>query len=129
VYPDNCTEVGPKEAVLHKYLQPLFKVLGRVIKRINYHQMSPGRLGKRGGGVMYRVICMMLLQYQGAFIKCFVILSELGALGLLFLILNPTTMWMIHLNIAERKERELQSRMPICRVLKPQHSDTLYCKS
>ena len=50
--------------------------------------------------VMYLVICMTLMQRQGAFIKCFVSLSELGALGLLFLILNLTTTWVIHLNIA-----------------------------
>ena len=49
---------------------------------------------------MYLVICMTLMQCQGAFIKCFVILSELGALGLLFLVLNLTTTWVIHLNVA-----------------------------
>ena len=78
---------------------------------------------------MYLVICMMLMQRQGVFIKCFVILSELEALGLLFLILNLTRMWVIHLNIAERYERELQSWMHICSVLKPWHSDVLNCKS
>jgi len=39
---------------------------------------------------------------SGVFIKCFVILPELGALELLFLILNPTTTWASHLNVAER---------------------------
>ena len=34
--------------------------------------------------------------------KICIFLSELGALWLLFLILNPTTTWVIHLNIAER---------------------------
>jgi len=34
------------------------------------------------------------------FIKFCIFLSELGALGILFLILNLTTMWVIHLNVA-----------------------------
>ena len=47
-------------------------------------------------------LCVMLMQCQGVFIKCFVILSELGALGLLFFILNLRMTWVIHLNVAER---------------------------
>jgi len=49
---------------------------------------------------MYLVICMMLMQCQGVFIKFCIFISELGALRLLFLILNLTMMWVIHLNIA-----------------------------
>ena len=52
--------------------------------------------------VMYRVICVTLMQRQGVFIKFCIFRSELGALGLLFLILNLTTTWVIHLNVAER---------------------------
>ena len=52
--------------------------------------------------VMYQVICVTLMQRQGVFIKFCIFLSELGALGLLFLILNLTTTWVIHLNVAER---------------------------
>jgi len=40
------------------------------------------------------------MQPQGTFIKFCIFLSELGALRLLFLILNPKTMWVIHLNVA-----------------------------
>ena len=55
-----------------------------------------------GTVVMYQAICMTLVQCQGVFIKFCIFLYELGALGLLFLILNPTTTWVIHLNVAER---------------------------
>ena len=45
---------------------------------------------------------MTLMQHQGMFIKCSILFSGLGALELLFLILNPIMRWATHMDVAER---------------------------
>jgi len=75
---------------------------------------------------VFGVICMMLVQCQDVFIKFCIFLSELGALGLLFLVLNLTTTWVIHLNVAVKiRERVHEWRYSFRAILYQMTSDAL----
>ena len=95
------SKLGVKYTFLSIRTFSIVRALQTTLGMLQQHK-KPNQHRDIGRSVMYWIICMMLMQRQGAFIKCFVILSELGALGLLFLILNLTTTWVIYLNIAER---------------------------